>query len=119
MLNSALLIFIASHYSQGIMQEVVVNRHNMGQLSTTHDKFVAVRDCDLIGDVLWLAPIGDPWEMFVVADCAMPPGTDGAYEWMTRNNIQVEVDYQTALRWGSVGGGMLVEHMHKGARLVQ
>jgi len=117
MLNTAFLIFIASHYSPGIMQEVVANRHDMGQLSTTHDKFVAVRDCDHIGEVLWLAPIGDPWEMFIVADCAMPPGTDGAYEWMTENNILVEVDYETAERWGSVGGGIYIERMHRGARL--
>ena len=91
----------------------------MGQLSTTHDKFVAVRDCDHIGEVLWLAPIGDPWEMFIVADCAMPPGTDGAYEWMTRNNILVEVDYKTADRWGSVGRGIYIERMHRGVRIVR
>jgi len=54
-----------------------------------------------------------------VADCAMPPGTDGAYEWMTENNILVEVDYETAERWGSVGGGIYIERMHRGARIVR
>lgn len=119
MLNEALLFFIASHYSPGIMQEVVANRQSMAQLPEiiNHDQFVAVRDCEHIGEVMWIAPIGYPWEMFIIADCSRPPGTDGAYEWMTDNNILVEVDFLTAQRWGSVGGGIKIERMHQGPRI--
>jgi len=45
----------------------------------------------------------------VVADCSMPPGTDGAYEWMTNNNIVGEIDYDTAVRWGVVGRAARVQ----------
>lgn len=82
------------------MQEVVTNREIHG----SPDGYIAVRDCEFIGMNIWLRPLGQvEWERFVVADCSMPPGTDGAYEWMTRHRIVGEVDYNTAKRWGVIG----------------
>ncbi|MBU2051218.1 MAG: hypothetical protein KKH61_19900 [Gammaproteobacteria bacterium] len=72
------------------------------------DGYVAVPDCSRLGKLVYLRYSG-PWETFLVADCAMPKGTDGAYEWMTENGIGVEVDYETAVRWGIVGRGARVE----------
>lgn len=96
----ACTICLVSQYSPGVMQEVVANRG----IVESPDGYVAVRDCEFIGMNAWLRPLGQAqWEHFVVADCSMPPGTDGAYEWMTRNMIVAEIDYQTAARWDVVG----------------
>lgn len=103
----ACIVCSLSQYSQGTMEMVVSNR---GMDGIYADGFIAVRDCKHIGKVMWLRPIGQmDWERFVVADCSMPPGTDGAYEWMTDNRIVGEVDYETAVRWGVVGRAARVQ----------
>jgi hypothetical protein len=40
-----------------------------------------------------------------VADCAGPDAVD----WMAANGILLEVGYETAVRWGTVGRGIEVE----------
>lgn len=120
----AVAIFWASHYSPGVMEQVIVNRqtgnawvHLPSELPMV-DGYAAVQDCSRLGEVLYLRPVGaQSWESFLVVDCAMLPGTDGAHEWMTENNIGVEVDYETALRWGTAGGGVKVESGWKPSRI--
>lgn len=43
----------------------------------------------------------------LVVDCAQ--AGDGTVEWMRENNVVLEVDYQTAVRWGTVGRGIEVQ----------
>ena len=45
-------------------------------------------------------------ELFLVVDCS---GHTETSEWMFSNNIVAEVDYNTALRWNTVGRGIKVE----------
>ena len=102
-----------SHYAPYVMDTVIDNRQSWGQLPVNlmmYDGFVAVPECDRIGEVVFARPMGaDEWDMLLVTDCAMPVGTDGAYEWMVDNNILIEVDWVTAVRWGAVGGGARIE----------
>lgn len=105
---------IASQYAPGVMESVISVRQSgmtaanlPGNLPDV-DGFVAVKDCDRIGEILWLRPQGQRrWESFLVVDCANP--ADGADLWMERNNILVEVDHNTAKRWDTVGKGINVE----------
>lgn len=116
------LFFVASQYSPGVMQEVVGNRVEMGHLTEPLprvDGYVAVRDCEHIGKVLWMAPVGGEWESFLVVDCAMPKRTDGAWEWMTRNNIQVELDHESAVRLDTVEKGIKMRLMNDGPRITR
>jgi len=50
-----------------------------------------------------------------VADCAGPDlrsdGMTGG-EWMTANNVLVEVAHLTAAHWGPVGAGIKVDVLH-------
>ena len=116
-------IFLASHYSAGVMPEVIQNRQagitaaDLPEILPSVHGYVAVLDCERIGEVIWLAPIGEEFESFLITDCAMPFGTDGAAEWMVRYNVQVEVDYETALRWGTVGTIVKAEYRHDNARV--
>jgi len=74
------------------------------------DGFIAVAEREDIGRLFYLRPQGrDEWELFLAADCAGI--ADGGYSWMKRNRILAEVDYATALRWGTVGRGIRVEMM--------
>lgn len=102
----------ASQYSPGVMESTVEARqdgcckYNLPRGLPQVDGFVAVSDCSNIGRLLLLRPEGSrKWERFLAADCAGP----GAYEWMLHNNILVEVDYETAARWDTVGRGIRVE----------
>lgn len=102
-----------SHYAPNVMAQVIENRQEWGHIphDLSHfDGFVAVPECDRIGETIYAKPAHwKTWETFLVADCARPIGTDGAYEWMTENNILIEVDWTTAVRWSAVGGGMEIE----------
>jgi hypothetical protein len=71
------------------------------------DGYIAVAEREDIGRLFWLRPVGGEWELFLAADCA--GYADGGYSWMKRNGIIVEVDYNTAVRWGTVGRGIRVE----------
>lgn len=107
---------LASQYAPGVMEQVVENRQEWGQLPAILprvDGYIAVVDCDALGEVWLLRPAGGlVWERFLVVDCAgpqlRPDGLTGG-QWMERNGIIAEVGYPTAERWGTVGRGVMVE----------
>jgi len=79
-------------------------------LSLPHvDGYVAAQDCNAIGSIVHLRQNAHgEWERFLVTDCAShsggsPNAGESSYEWMRRNNILYEIDYETALRWNTVG----------------
>jgi hypothetical protein len=101
----------ASQYAPGRMQEVIRVRQTRptamplpAELPAV-DGYIAVLDCAEIGNV-WYLRYGESVESFLVVDCA---GDAATRAWMTRNNILVEVDHATALRWGVVGRGAQIE----------
>jgi hypothetical protein len=113
-----ILTFYASHYSDGIMAQVLHNRQtgnawvSMPMDLPAHDGLIAVRDCEHLGEVWLLRPAGwTTWERHLVVDCARPPGTDGAYEFMS-SGIGVEVSYATALRWENDGKAYVVQRLY-------
>lgn len=102
---------IASQYSPGVAQEVIENRlaNNTIKSVPRTNGYIAVQDCEDIGKVWYVKnPVSRKWESFLVIDCSMPAGTDGTIEWMVENNIAMEVDHKTAVRWGTVGRGIYV-----------
>ena len=115
MLNLLLFVALTSQYSPGTMEQVIENRQNgnawvsLPKSLPKTDGYLAVMDCGTLGDI-WYAqnPIVGNWEKFVVVDCVMPAGTDGAIEWMERHRIFGEVDHETAERWDTVGRGINV-----------
>jgi len=98
----------ASQYAPGVMDTVVLQRQAWGQLPADlsgYDGFVARPLAEEIGDTVYLRPAGQTeWEQFLVVDCGCPQGR----EWMLSNDILVEVDYETAVRWDTVGRGLRV-----------
>lgn len=69
--------------------------------------YVAVEDCSRIGDIIFMRRLGDKgWRPYLISDCS---GHRATSDWMLRNNICVEVDYQTAKRWETVGRAVDVE----------
>jgi len=94
-----LLSGFASQYSRSTFERVIANRQKWGQLvdAPKTDGYVAVEDCRRVGEVLYLRPVGGEWERFLIADCA---GGEATRQWMRRNRIVVEVDTETAKRWG-------------------
>ena len=99
----------ASQYAPNVMERVVANRQSWGQLPTDLsgvDGCIAVLSCDDVGQVWLVKPDGGKWEQFLVADCA---GDTETIEWMQVNNILVEVDHDTAIRWDTVGKGIKVQ----------
>lgn len=103
---------VASQYDPGVMQGVIRTRqagrtsYNLPQDLPNVDGYVATAECNEIGHIKYIRPIGqDKWETFLVVDCAAPP----AYRWMkggTRIDgewypILVEVDAETVKRWGA------------------
>ena len=111
-----LIIFlsIASQYGPGTMEMVVENRQNgnawvsLPVETPDVDGFIAVQDCENLGDTWYIQnPINGKWESFWIVDCARPG--DGSAAWMEENNIAMEVDYQSAVRWNTVGRGIKVK----------
>ena len=103
----------ASQYAPGVMDKVIVNRQAWDQIPDEidqYDGFVAGRYPDEIGKAVWIRPVGtDEWELFLVVDCAGI--ADGGLAWMKRSGVLYEVDYQTAVRWDTVGRGIKIEVM--------
>jgi hypothetical protein len=96
----------ASQYAPGIMQSVIrmrqaglAARGNLPKELPEVDGFIAVENCGAIGHV-WFIEYKGKSESFLVVDCA---GDLSTRQWMQRNHISVEVDYETAVRWGVVG----------------
>jgi len=103
----------ASQYGPGVMERVIANRvsgrtaHDLPQYPPAADGWIAVQNCNRIGEMWELRPVGQQeWESFLVVDCS---GHVSTTEWLTENNIAVEVDYQTAVRWNAVGERIQVE----------
>ena len=103
-----------SQYHSGIAESVIHVRqtrnvsHRLPLNLPDVDGYIAVRDCNHIGEVWWLRPVGGKVESFLVIDCA---GSDETRDWMDRNQIIGEIDHLTADRWQTVGRGIKVERV--------
>ena len=117
MIKIILIIAVAwaSQYGNGVAEQVIhVRQHR----NVTYklplelpevDGYIAVRDCHHIGEVWQLRPEGEDYiEDFLVLDCS---GSAETSAWMDRNNILVEVDFQTARRWLTVNRGIRIERV--------
>lgn len=103
---------VASQYAPGVM-DMVLRTHYAGLTSymppqdlSAYDGFMAMESCEELGNEYWIRPEDGQWELFLVVDCS---GHAETTQWMLRNNIVVEVDYETALRWDTVGKGIQIE----------
>jgi len=102
----------ASQYGKGVMQRVIRVRQ-AGRTSRSLpmdlpqvDGYAAALSADAIGQIWYIQPEGHShWERILIVDCG---GADGGASWMARNNILVEVDYETAERWETLGRGKRV-----------
>ncbi len=103
---------MASQYDPGVMSRVVsvrqsgVTAMNLPDPLPQTDGIIAVEDCSRIGEIVWMRHDGRGWESFLVADCS---GHVETSEWMLRDDICVEVDYATAVRWNTAGHGAAVD----------
>jgi hypothetical protein len=97
----------ASQYARGVMEDNIRIRqagrtaHDLPMDITDVDGFIAARECARIGEI-WdvVGPLGI--ERFMVADCS---GHKSTTSWMLRDSILFEIDYNTAVRWATVGRG--------------
>lgn len=115
-MHRLLLVFfmscIASQYDPEIMSRVIAVRQSgvtamdLPETLPPTDGFIAVEDCSRIGEIVWMRHEGGGWESFLVTDCS---GHVETTAWMRRNNICAEVDYETAVRWNTVGYGAEVD----------
>lgn len=118
-------IGIASQYARGVMEKVIAVRqagrtaHDLPLRLPKVDGYIAVLEGRDIGKIYYLRPVGQlHWESFLAVDCAGK--SDGGYEFMTRGGrigqvwypIIVEVDWETAVRWDTVGKGIVIEMLH-------
>lgn len=106
----------ASQYAPGKMEEVIRVRqtpgrtnHSLPQELPEADGRIALLEPDLIGDVVLVCPHDStlPCRTMLVVDCAGIQ--DGGYDWMVRNGIVAEIDYESAVAWGTVGRGIRVD----------
>ena len=103
---------IASQYDPGVMDRVIATRQagltsmNLPQALPKVDGYIALESCARIGEIVRIRHEGDPWESFLVTDCS---GHVETTDWMLRNNIFGEVDYETAVRWNVLGRGAKIE----------
>ena len=110
-----LLSGIASQYSPGVMDSVVRVRQSgktamdLPAVLPAVDGFVAMEDCAMVGEIVFIRPKGEShWDSFLVADCS---GHSETSAWMERNNILVELGYNAAKRYNTVGYGLEIELM--------
>ena len=104
---------IASQYAPGKMQQVIAYRQRHSQIPldlSPYDGFIAVLEADDIGNAYWIRPVDSlHWEKFLAVDCAGI--ADGGYAWMVNGGIIVEIDWESAVRWETVGYGIEIELM--------
>ena len=103
---------LASQMKMGTAETVLHNRQNghawvpLPPQAPLVDGFIATEDCRHVGEVWYLRPETQKhYESFWVIDCS---GDEATTEWLEANNILVEVDYQTAKRWDTVGKGIKI-----------
>ena len=113
----------ASQYGRGRMESTIAVRR-AGRtaymvpaiLPADLDGFVAVEDCSRLGNIVYYQVIdpksdcfpGCPVEKFLIVDCS---GHKSTSDWMKRNTILCEVDYNTAIRWATLGYGIKVREL--------
>jgi len=101
----------AAYYNDGVMAGVVQIRQAGWTAGDLPDPipdgvlgFVARADCDEIGRRLWICHESEGCKgPYLVADCAN--SLRGHDERMQRRGIVVEIDWNTAARWGVIGRG--------------
>lgn len=99
----------ASQYSANMMKPTIVARIDMGHITHKQvkmaDVYVAVVDCNRLGEMGFISINGASPEVYLVADCARRDDGDGAKSWMEKNNIIVELNHAAAVRHGVEGEG--------------
>ena len=99
----------ATRYDEGVMDQVVANRANYGQLdlSTPHGGYVALLDCTHLGRAVWLQQGGRIGGPYLVADCAQAAHR----QMLVDRGWAVDLSYELGLEWGvtdDVGRGFRV-----------
>lgn len=108
---SLLFTGTASQYAPGVMERVIETRqagltaYDLPQDLSGYTVFLAVEDCRLVGTPVLIQPLSGPIEQGIITDCS---GHAETSNWMLWNNIVCEVDYETAMRWNTVGKGIHV-----------
>lgn len=90
---------LATRYDDGVMARVVANRVAWGQLdlATPHDSFVALLECDQIGNRVWLElPDGSVSGPHLVADCGAQHDRDD----LEAKGFAVDLSYALAQELG-------------------
>ena len=91
-----LVIGVAVSYAPGVMERVA---KNTGRSYEGYIGAVALELCSDVGKSVWLKRPGYDFEgPFLVIDCAKP---EDLYGNVVYEGIAVEVDYNTAVRWGT------------------
>jgi hypothetical protein len=85
-----------SSYAEGVMEKVAANR---GMGLGGYEGGVALMGCGDIGKSAYIRRPGHDWDgPFLVVDCS---GRSGLYEYILIRRLAVEVDFQTAKRYGA------------------
>lgn len=119
-----LLIGYASQYAPTVAERTIRVRQTqpvtypLGAIPNV-DGYAVTQECKDVGSIILLRPHGwETWETFWVIDCASktsgsPRPGESSHQWMKRGyrnlEILVEVDYQTAVRWQTVGRLKLID----------
>ena len=100
----------AAYYNPGVMEQVVAVRQAGWTANPLPPEFshvigfIARQDCSEIGRLVWIFHESEGVRgPYLVADCANK--LEGHDRVMERKGIVVEVDFNTATRWGVVGFG--------------
>lgn len=104
----------ASQYAQGVERGPIYNRTTgraTPAIRQDHDQFDGYAAARYPRDIdqVWLVCPEDPalaCRTLLVIDCAGVK--DGALDWMLRGNVVLEMDYETAVAWDTVGRGLRV-----------
>lgn len=102
-LVSLVAVGFVSRYDPGVFESVVRTRRVWDQnvSKTFEDGYIAVLDCDLVGETVFVEFEDGSYTYLKVADCAGI--ADGGASWMQRNKISGEVDFNTAMKFDCVG----------------
>ena len=100
----------AAYYNRGVFEQVVAIRQAGWTANPLPEElppvigFVARRDCSEIGQLVWIYHKSEGVQgPYLVADCANQ--IEEHDKAMKKRGIIVEVDFNTATRWGVVGFG--------------